>query len=119
MIDWANVVIGEPAYDVAALRTIALYVDPGVPGWARGAATVARRLMVSRYMSVYRAAVPLQARNLPYYEAIRILSALTFAGRVTSAGRQSLERATHREGAGSAVGSDQRCTRARLMRRCA
>jgi len=80
VIDWANVVIGEPAYDVAALRTIALYVDPGVPGWARGAATVARRLMVSRYMSVYRAAVPLQARNLPYYEAIRILSALTFAG---------------------------------------
>jgi aminoglycoside phosphotransferase (APT) family kinase protein len=80
VIDWANVVIGEPAYDVAALRTIALYVDPGVPAWARGLAGMARRLMVRRYMGVYRAAVPLQARNLPYYEAIRILSALAFAG---------------------------------------
>lgn len=80
VIDWANVVIAEPAYDIAALRTIALYVDPGVPAWARGMVGVARRLMVRRYMSVYRAAAPLQMRNLPYYEAIRILSALAFAG---------------------------------------
>jgi aminoglycoside phosphotransferase (APT) family kinase protein len=79
VIDWANVVIGEPAYDVAALRTIALYADTGLPAWARGIAGVARRLMVRRYMSVYRAATALQADNLPYYEAIRILSALAFA----------------------------------------
>jgi hypothetical protein len=36
--------------------------------------------MVRRYMSVYRAMAPLQTRNLAYYEAIRILSALAFAG---------------------------------------
>jgi aminoglycoside phosphotransferase (APT) family kinase protein len=80
VIDWANAVIGEPAYDIAGLRTIALYADPGMPAWARGVAGVARRLMVGRYMSVYRAAAPLQTRNLPYYEAVRILSALIFAG---------------------------------------
>lgn len=80
VIDWANAVIAEPAYDVAGLCTIALYADPGVPTWARGLAGLARRLMVSRYMGVYRAALPLETRNLAYYEAIRILSALTFAG---------------------------------------
>jgi aminoglycoside phosphotransferase (APT) family kinase protein len=80
VIDWANVVIGEPAYDIAALRTIALYADLGIPAWARGLVTAARRLMVRRYMSVYRAAAPLETRNLSYHEAIRILSALAVAG---------------------------------------
>jgi aminoglycoside phosphotransferase (APT) family kinase protein len=80
VIDWANVVVGEPAYDVAALRTIAFHVDLGIPAGARGATNLARRLMVGRYMSLYRAAAPLETRNLPYYEAIRILSALTIAG---------------------------------------
>jgi aminoglycoside phosphotransferase (APT) family kinase protein len=80
VIDWSNVVLGEPAYDVAALRTIGLYADLGVPAWARGATNLVRRLMVGRYMSLYRAAAPLETRNLPYYEAIRILSALIFAG---------------------------------------
>jgi len=80
VIDWANAAIAEPAYDIAGLRTIALHADPGVPAAARGVATLVRRLMVRRYMSVYRAAAPLETRNLAYYEAIRILSALTFAG---------------------------------------
>jgi len=80
VIDWADVTLAEPAYDIAGLRVIALYADPGVPGWARGPADVARRLMVRRYMSVYRAAAPLDAGNLPYYEAIRMLSALAFTG---------------------------------------
>jgi len=51
-----------------------------VPAAARGVAPLVRRLMVRRYMSVYRAAAPLETRNLAYYEAIRILSALIFAG---------------------------------------
>jgi aminoglycoside phosphotransferase (APT) family kinase protein len=80
VIDWANTAIAEPAYDIAGLRTIALHADPGMPAAARGVATVVRRLMVRRYMSVYRAAAPIETRNLAYYEAIRILSALTFAG---------------------------------------
>jgi aminoglycoside phosphotransferase (APT) family kinase protein len=80
VIDWANAVIAEPAFDIAGLRTIALHADPGVPVAARGVANVVRRLMVRRYMSVYRAAAPLETRNLPYYEAIRVLSALIFAG---------------------------------------
>ena len=79
VIDWANVVIAEPAYDVAALRTIAFYVDLGIPAWARGTTNLGRRLMVQRYMSLYRAMAPLETRNLPYYEAVRILSALIFA----------------------------------------
>ncbi|HLG48523.1 MAG TPA: phosphotransferase [Reyranella sp.] len=80
VIDWANVVICEPAYDIAALRTIGLYVDLGLPAWARDASNLARRLMVGRYMTLYRATAPLETRNLAYYEAIRILSALIFAG---------------------------------------
>jgi aminoglycoside phosphotransferase (APT) family kinase protein len=79
VIDWANAALAEPAYDISSLRVIALYADPGVPSWARGAVNMARRLMVRRYMSVYRAAAPLETRNLLYYEAIRILSALAFA----------------------------------------
>jgi aminoglycoside phosphotransferase (APT) family kinase protein len=80
VIDWANAALAEPAYDISGLRVIALWADPGVPAWARGAANVARRLMVRRYMSIYRATAPLDSRNLAYYEAIRLLSALVFAG---------------------------------------
>jgi aminoglycoside phosphotransferase (APT) family kinase protein len=80
VIDWADVSLAEPAYDIAGLRVIALYADPGVPRWAQAGTDLARRLMVRRYMSVYRAAAPLEMRNLPYYEAIRVLSALAFTG---------------------------------------
>ena len=80
VIDWADVTLAEPTYDIAGLRVIALYADPGVPRWARGPANMARRLMVRRYMTIYRSAAPLDTRNLPYYEAIRILSALAFTG---------------------------------------
>jgi aminoglycoside phosphotransferase (APT) family kinase protein len=80
VIDWADVTLAEPAYDIAGLRVIALYADPGVPRWARRPTNMMRRLMVGRYMSLYRSAAPLDTRNLPYYEAIRILSALAFTG---------------------------------------
>jgi len=80
VIDWADVTLAEPTYDIAGLRVIALHADPGVPRWARGPTNVMRRLMVRRYMSVYRSAAPLDMRNLPYYEAIRVLSALAFTG---------------------------------------
>jgi aminoglycoside phosphotransferase (APT) family kinase protein len=80
VIDWADVTLAEPTYDIAGLRVIALYADLGVPAWARGPTNMARRLMVSRYMSVYRSAAPLDTRNLPYYEGIRLLSALAFTG---------------------------------------
>jgi aminoglycoside phosphotransferase (APT) family kinase protein len=66
VMDWADVSLAEPAYDIAGLRVIALYADQGVPAWARGPVDVARRLMVGRYMSVYRAAAPLDTHNLPY-----------------------------------------------------
>jgi aminoglycoside phosphotransferase (APT) family kinase protein len=80
VIDWADVSLAEPAYDIAGLRVIALYADQGLPAWARPLVDVARRAMVRRYMSFYRAAAPLDSRNLPYYEAIRMLSALAFTG---------------------------------------
>jgi aminoglycoside phosphotransferase (APT) family kinase protein len=80
VIDWADITLAEPTYDIAGLRVIALYADLGVPRWARGPTNMMRRLMVRRYMSVYRSAAPLDTRNLPYYEAIRILSALAFTG---------------------------------------
>ncbi len=80
VIDWAGAAIAEPAYDLAGLRVIALHADPGMPAWARGPASLVSRLMVRHYMKVYRAASALDTRNLPYYEAIRLLSALAFAG---------------------------------------
>ena len=80
VIDWADVTLAEPAYDIAGLRVIALHADQGVPRWARPATDLVRRLMVDRYMRAYRAAAPLERRNLPYYEAIRLLSALVFTG---------------------------------------
>jgi aminoglycoside phosphotransferase (APT) family kinase protein len=80
VIDWADVTLAEPAFDIAGLRVIALYADPGIPRWARTMTDLLRRLMVRRYMTLYRAAAPLDTRNLAYYEAIRLLSALAFTG---------------------------------------
>jgi aminoglycoside phosphotransferase (APT) family kinase protein len=80
VIDWANASLAEPAYDVAGLRVIALFADPGIPAGMRPVANLARRVMVRRYMRLYRAAQPIDTRNLGYYEAIRLLSALAFAG---------------------------------------
>lgn len=74
VIDWGGVTLAEPSYDIAGPRVIAFYAS--VPARWRGAVYLARRLMVRRYMSVYRAAAPLDTGNLPYYEAIRMLSAL-------------------------------------------
>lgn len=80
VIDWAQAIAAEPAYDVAATRVLGRLADPNLPRWAHAAIGIARRLMLRRYMNVYRALRPLEPRNLPYFEALRILSALTFAG---------------------------------------
>jgi len=80
VIDWSQAILAEPAFDVAATRVILRFPNLGEPAWARAPLLAARRWIVRRYTSAYRAARPFNSRNLPYFEAMRVLHALAVAG---------------------------------------
>jgi len=80
VIDWPQAIVAEPAYDVAATRVLGRFGNLRIPTWARAPAGLGRWLMLRRYRLTYRAHRPLDERNIPYFEAVRVLSALTFAG---------------------------------------
>lgn len=80
VIDWSQAILAEPAFDVAATRVILRFPNLGEPAWARGPLRLARQWIVRRYTSAYRAARPFDARNLAYFEAMRVLHALAVAG---------------------------------------
>jgi aminoglycoside phosphotransferase (APT) family kinase protein len=80
VIDWAQAIVAEPAYDVGATRVLGRFADPHLPRWAHGPIGIARQLILRRYRQVYRTLRPFEERNVPYFEAVRVLSALTFAG---------------------------------------
>ena len=82
VIDWPQAVVAEPAFDVAGTRMLALYGNMGLrPPW-RWLADAARRLPAHRYFAAYRALRPIALRNFPYFESLRIMGALDFAGEV-------------------------------------
>src|SRR5207245_3037654 len=74
-----NVISVHPAFDVASTRVI-LYLVPvwllGVPPALRGLVEVARRILVARYLSLYRRRQPLDAARLAYYEALACMRGL-------------------------------------------
>jgi aminoglycoside phosphotransferase (APT) family kinase protein len=80
VIDWAQAIAAEPAFDVAASRVLGRFANLSRSAWARGLLGLARLLMLRQYALAYRVRRPLDARNMPYFEAVRVLSALTFAG---------------------------------------
>lgn len=80
VIDWPQAIVAEPAYDVASTLVLLRFADAGLKGAARTFFDVFRMIPVRRYLSAYRRMRPFKEDNLAYYEALRVLSALTYAG---------------------------------------
>jgi aminoglycoside phosphotransferase (APT) family kinase protein len=82
VLDWPNVLVADPAYDVAATRVILeqapLEVMP-VSRPVRWAVAAGRRLLVALYLRGYRRRRPLAARALAYYEALACMRGLVRA----------------------------------------
>jgi aminoglycoside phosphotransferase (APT) family kinase protein len=79
VIDWPNVVVADPAFDVASTRVILGFVPVGllgVPPALRGPVEIARRILVARYVSGYRRRQPLEAARLAYHEALACMRGL-------------------------------------------
>ena len=79
VIDWPNVIVADPAFDVASTRVILGLVPVGLLGVRpalRGLVEVARRILVARYLSLYRRRQPLDAARLAYYEALACMRGL-------------------------------------------
>jgi aminoglycoside phosphotransferase (APT) family kinase protein len=82
VLDWPNVLVADPAYDVAATRVILeqtpLEVLP-VSRPVRWAVGAARRLLVALYLRGYRRRRPLGAGALAYGEALACMRGLVRA----------------------------------------
>jgi aminoglycoside phosphotransferase (APT) family kinase protein len=79
VIDWPNAIVADPAYDVAATKTI-LSLTPldlsGAPPAFRWLIRVARPALVKRYLGGYRRQRPLDPEVLAYYEALSCMRQL-------------------------------------------
>jgi aminoglycoside phosphotransferase (APT) family kinase protein len=84
VLDWANAVLAEPAFDVAATFNILRRVPAGVvvPGPRRWLAAAAQRLLAARYLAGYRRRRPVDPPRLAYYEVAAALRALVRGGEV-------------------------------------
>ena len=79
VIDWPNLIVADPAADVAATRVILGLVPVrllGVPSALRGPVEIARRILLARYLRGYRRRQPLDASRLAYYEALACMRGL-------------------------------------------
>ena len=79
VIDWPNVVVADPAFDVGATRVILGLVPVqllGVPPAMRAVVEIARRLLLARYLGGYRRRHPLDPARLAYYEAFACMRGL-------------------------------------------
>src|SRR5262249_21967188 len=82
VIDWPNVVVAEPAYDVATTRIILRFTPLELSGMslpARWLLAPARILLARRYLAGYRRLEPIAPRSLAYYEALSAMRALVRA----------------------------------------
>lgn len=84
VLDWANAVLTDPAFDVAATFTILRSVPAGVavPGPRGWLAAGAQRLLAARYLAGYRRRRPVDPGRLAYYEVAAGLRALVRGGEV-------------------------------------
>src|SRR5262249_61596578 len=79
VIDWPNVVVAEPAYDVATTRIILRFTPLELSAMslpARWLLAPARILLARRYLAGYRRRAPIEPRSLAYYEALSAMRAL-------------------------------------------
>ena len=94
VLDWPNVLVAAPEYDVAATRVILTRTPLAVlpmPAALRPLAAAGRRLVAARYVAVYRKLRPLDRTRLPYFEAAGCMRGLVRAGeaRVADGGTPS------------------------------
>ena len=87
VIDWANVVIAEPAMDVASAITNISAVPLALPWPLRVAARQMIGAALRRYERTYRALCPLDERAVRYYQVFRALAQLAGVGQARAAGR--------------------------------
>jgi len=79
VLDWPNVVVAAPEYDVASTRVILTQTPVSlfpVPATLRPLVAAARRVLVARYLAVYRKLRPLDRARLPYFEAAACMRGL-------------------------------------------
>ena len=79
VLDWPNAVVADPAYDVAATRTI-LTCTPMemavVPALVRWLAPMMRPILVGRHLAGYQRRRRLDRTTLAYYEAVNCMRGL-------------------------------------------
>lgn len=83
VLDWPNVVVTEPEYDVAATRTLLTAVPIAmlpVPAGLRPVVAALRHILVARYLTMYRRLRPLEPARLPYFEAAACMRGLVRVG---------------------------------------
>jgi len=88
VLDWPNVVVAAPEYDVAATRVILTQTPLSVlamPVALRPLVAAGRRLLAARYVAVYRRLRPLDRTRLPYFEAAGCMRGLVRAGEARGA----------------------------------
>jgi aminoglycoside phosphotransferase (APT) family kinase protein len=92
VLDWPNVVLAEPAFDVASTLIILKLVPAGlaVPGPLRWLAQAGQRLLARRYLVSYRRGRPIEPDRLAYHEVAAALRAIVRGGEVQRHARRGL-----------------------------
>jgi aminoglycoside phosphotransferase (APT) family kinase protein len=83
VLDWPNVLVADPAFDVASTLNILSFVPAGltsIPPGLRWLARAAQPLLARRYLARYRRGRPIDDGRLAYYRVAAGLHALTRAG---------------------------------------
>jgi aminoglycoside phosphotransferase (APT) family kinase protein len=83
VLDWPNVLVTEPAFDVAStyliLRFVPVELAP-VPSALRWLARLGQPILAARYLAGYRHRRPIDRQRLAYYEVAAAMRALVRAG---------------------------------------
>jgi aminoglycoside phosphotransferase (APT) family kinase protein len=87
VIDWANVVIAEPAMDVGSAIANMSAVPINLPWALRVAAQAAIGAALRRYERAYRARRPLDDEAVRYYQVFRAVAQLVPVGQAKATGR--------------------------------
>jgi aminoglycoside phosphotransferase (APT) family kinase protein len=80
VIDWSLVTFAPAEYDVGNTRAILANAPRGVPALIDPVAGLAIRSVMRRYTAAYRKTRPLNMDAVRYYEALRCLQSLVWAG---------------------------------------
>jgi len=94
VLDWPNIVVADPAYDVASTLLILRHTPIELSGSPRAMlwmVRVARRVLIVRYLRGYRQRRPIDLASLPYYEAAAAIRALVRAAERRPQQRRGVE----------------------------